>query len=201
MLLYIFLLATSFGSPKELPAQRLAIDDGGVLAVDVVDLAIVGNTRATSAIVDKRRAIGGTGTKDVLGDITAQNMVAPLDFLVLLGDLVPVSSPANWTEYGTMFAGLVDGTTAPPSALRRIPVVPVVGDRDCVKSPNCKEFSQVFPGFGEEIGYGRVATWQGFDLSAANGKKWRVIIIDSNKEAMGSRWREQNTWLQVKIPC
>jgi len=199
MLLFFILITSSFASSKELPSQRLAIDDGGILAVDSVDLAIVGNTRAANAMLDKKRAIGGTGAKDVLGDITAQNMVSSLDFLVHLGDMVPSSSLANWKEFGSVFSGLVDGTTAPPSALRRIPMLPVVGDRDCVKSPHCKEFSKVFPGFGQEIGYGRVATWQGFDLSAANGKKWRVVVIDSNKEALGSRWREQSTWLQKAV--
>ena len=57
----------------------------------------------------------------------------------------------------------------------------------------------VFPGFGEEIGYGRVATWQHFDLKIGDKDRWRVVVLDSNKKGLGSRWHEQVSWLKTVV--
>jgi hypothetical protein len=78
-------------------------------------------------------------------------------------------------------------------------VLPVVGDRDCAKEPSCETFAKVFPGFGVEIGYGRVATWQHFDLKIGDQDRWRVIVLDSNKKGLGSRWHEQVSWLKTVV--
>ena len=199
MLTLLLLLSVAVSAPKPMPAQRLAIDNEGVLTKKEVTIGILGNTRATSPILDKGRAVRGGAQETVIGDITAQNMMDPLDFLVLLGDMVPSSSKANWRAYGSQFAGLIDGSVPPPSALRRVPVVPVVGDRDCAKQPSCEGLAAVFPGFGQDIGFGRVATWQSFDVVVGDGQSWRFVVVDSNKKQLGSRWREQVTWLQDAV--
>jgi hypothetical protein len=199
MVLITLLIGLSLAAPTDLPSQRLAIDDGGTLAAPSVRFGFLANTRPISPALDKRKVVHGSGTSAVVGDMTAQNMIKPLDFVVLLGDMVTASTPSNWSSFGDQFSGLIDGTTTPPSALRRVPVVPVVGDRDCVKNPSCEQFSKVFPGFGEKIGYGRVATWQSFDLAVGEKDTWRVVVVDSNKTGLGSRWREQMVWLKKAV--
>ena len=39
-----------------------------------------------------------------------------------------------------------------------------------------------------------MASWGYFD-QVVSGVKWRFLVVDSNKEALGSRWREQLFWL------
>jgi hypothetical protein len=198
---FFFLFLTSvFAAPKTaLPAQRLAVDDGGQLVLPEISLALVGNTRPVSALIDKKRAVSGSGSRDVIGDITARGMMKPMTMLVHLGDMVTSSSRSNWAGFAKQFAGLIDGDTAPPTAIRRMPILPVVGDRDCAKQPSCDDFAKVFPGFGQEIGFGRVATWEGFDLVVGDGERWRVVVVDTNKAGLGSRWREQLIWLRGAV--
>ena len=199
MLSLLLFLSVAASAPKPMPAQRLAIDDGGVLTKETITIGLLGNTRPTTPRLDKGRAVSGGAHDAVIGDITAQNMISPLDLVVLLGDMVPSSSKGSWRAFGEQFAGVIDGSTAPPSALRRIPVVPVVGDRDCAKQSSCADFAAVFPGFGEDIGFGRVATWQAFDFVVGDKSRWRFVVVDTNKKGLGSRWREQIVWLQDAV--
>ena len=74
-----------------------------------------------------------------------------------------------------------------------------MGDRDCVKQPSCQDFASVFPGFGQDIGFGRVATWQSFDVVVGDRQSWRFVVVDSNKKGLGSRWREQVVWLKEAV--
>ena len=199
MLSLLLFMSVAVSAPKPTPAMRLAIDDGGVLTKETITIGLLGNTRPTTPMLDRSRAVSGGGHDAVVGDLTAQNMNDPMDLVVLLGDMVPSSSKGNWRKFGEQFGGLIDGSVAPPSALRRIPVVPIVGDRDCVKQPSCEDLAAVFPGFGQDIGFGRVATWQSFDLVVGNQQSWRFVVVDSNKKGLGSRWREQVVWLQEVV--
>jgi len=200
MWFFIFFLSASFAGPKaKLPAQRLAVDDGGALQLPEISIAVVGNTRPTSPMLDKRKAISGGASDLILGDITARGVLDPMTFMVHLGDMVSASTASAWRGFGKQYAAIIDGDTAPPTAIRRMPIVPVVGDRDCAKEPSCETLAKVFPGFGQEIGYGRVATWQSFDLVVGDGERWRAVVLDSNKEGLGSRWREQLVWLRDAV--
>lgn len=200
MWFFIFFLSASFAGPKaKLPAQRLAVDDGGALQLPEISIAVVGNTRPTSPMLDKRKAISGGASELILGDITARGVLDPMTFMVHLGDMVSASTASAWRGFGKQYAAIIDGDTAPPTAIRRMPIVPVVGDRDCAKEPSCETLAKVFPGFGQEIGYGRVATWQSFDLVVGEGERWRAVVLDSNKEGLGSRWREQLVWLRDAV--
>ena len=160
-----------------------------------VTFAVLGNTRPSSPLLDKGRAIEGSRAADVIGDVIAQSMLGKMDFVVHTGDMVTQSSPGAWSNFSTQFSALIDGSTPPPSAARRLPIIPVAGDRDCAKESSCETFAAVFPGFGVDIGYGRVATWQAFQVKAGAGAPWRVLVLDSNKKGLGSRWNEQVAWL------
>jgi len=200
-----FLLLTvslAFSAPATLPAHRLAVTNDGRLALPEATFAVVGNTRPVSPGLDRARTVEGSHSEDVIGDIIAQGLLGTLDFVVHTGDMVTHSSTPNWRSFAEQFSSLLDGSTAAATASKRVPIVPVAGDRDCVKQPDCTTFSKVFPGFGNNIGYGRASTWQSFELAIGDGPPWKVLVLDSNKKALGSRWNEQNSWLreQAKNP-
>ena len=190
-----FVIFSAVAGTKELPGHRLLVTAGGTLALPEMTVAMVGNTRQGSGL----RGLGESGAGGVIGDITAQGMVSGLNAVIHLGDMVPSSTTKNWRNFGKQLAPILDGTEPPPSALQRYPVLPVVGDRDCAKEPSCETFAKVFPGFGVEIGYGRVATWQHLDLKIGDKDRWRVIVLDSNKKGLGSRWHEQVNWLKTVV--
>ena len=193
MWFYLFAVLSALAGPKELPGHRLMATPGGVLALPEMTIAMVGNTRQSGGL----RGLSGGDSGGVVGDITAQAIVSGLNAVIHLGDMVPSSTGSHWRGFAKQFAPILDGTEAPPSGLRRYPVLPIVGDRDCAKDPSCETFAKVFPGFGVEIGYGRVATWQHFDLKIGDQDRWRVIVLDSNKDGLGSRWHEQMNWLKI----
>lgn len=203
-MIYIFTLWTFVAAAapaKTVATHRIAIDDGGELNLpDGMSFAVVGNTRPNSTLLDKGAVFDGSAADGVVGDILAQGMLGnPLTFLIHTGDMVVSSSTGNWKKFDQQFVGLLDGSSPPPSATRRIPVIPVAGDRDCERDPECKNFAATFAGFGSPIGYGRVATWQSFDLVVGTGMRWRVLILDSNKKGLGSRWNEQKAWVSQAV--
>ena len=162
-----------------------------------MQVGLVGNTRGGGSIVARTTGQNVTGQQAVVGDIMAQKMTNGLDALFLMGDMVTAGTPAAWRRFGTTHASVVDGTMVPPSPVHRSPVIPVVGDRDCLKDPGCVRLAQVFPGYGVEIGFGRVATWHHVDLLIGNTDRWRILVLDSNKKGLGSRWNEQLAWLKT----
>jgi hypothetical protein len=191
----LLVVFSALAAPKELPAHRLMVTPGGALSLPEMTIAMVGNTRQSAGL----RGNSNSGSGAVIGDITAQAMVSGLGGVIHLGDMVSSSTGSHWRGFAEQLAPILDGTHPPPSALRRYPVLPVVGDRDCAKEPSCESFAKVFPGFGAEIGFGRVATWQHFDLKIGDKDRWRVIVLDSNKKGLGSRWHEQVSWLKTVV--
>lgn len=199
MLVSLLFMCSALASPKTLPAHRVFAGDGTTVAVPSLSVAVLGNTRPGTLVLDKARASSGSNQKAVVGDITAVNVTEGLGAVFLMGDMVSSTSAANWTQFGKRHAAVLDGTVPPPSAMRRLPTLPVVGDRDCVKEPSCSTFASIFPGFGVEIGFGRVATWQHLDLAIGDANQWRILVLDSNKKGLGSRWHEQISWLKTVV--
>ena len=200
-LLTLWTFAAVAAPAKTLATHRIAIDDGGELKVpDGMSFAVVGNTRPNSTLLDKGSVFDASASADVIGDILAQGLLGnPLTFLIHTGDMVVSSTPGNWKKFDKQFVGLLDGSSPPPTAARRIPVIPVAGDRDCDRDAECKSFASTFPGFGSPIGYGRVATWQSFDLVVGKTKRWRVLVLDTNRKGLGSRWNEQKAWISNAV--
>jgi hypothetical protein len=199
MLFTLLFSLSAFAAPKELPAHRVVASDGGAIALPAMSIAVLGNSREGGSLLSKAKAIGGAGTNVVVGDITTVGVTTGLDAVFLLGDQVTASTPGNWRDFAERHAAILDGTQAPPAAMRRFPVIPVVGDKDCIKEPSCASVASVFPGFGVEIGFGRVATWQQFDVAITDAETWRVLVLDSNKKNLKSRWQEQVAWLKNAV--
>ena len=119
-------------------------------------------------------------------------------FLVHMGDGVRASTIAEWNGFDRRMEGLIlrgAGDEEVEPGADGIPGVPVAGDREAAGDKRFHGLEGAWPGVGAEIGYNRVATWSQFDLSTA-GHTWRVLVLDSGKARLGSRWNEQRNWIK-----
>jgi hypothetical protein len=196
LLLFLCCTTTAWALDVErIPGHRLIATDGTQFVSETtVRFAVVGNTRDRHPMLDRGREGHGDVIRDVVADITAMALTQGLTFAVLTGDMVRSSSVAEWVALDKRFVGLLDGQTAAPRPISRIPVLAVAGDRDGSGDPTYKGLEAAFPGTGAAIGYGRVATWSAFDIRSNDGR-WRVVVLDSGKDVLGTRWREQLAWI------
>jgi hypothetical protein len=201
-----------------IPSHTIAVDDGGVLSPNGPFVAaIVGNLRASTPTLDNGRA-GVAGIQDAIAhDVLTAGAAPPT--IVLLGDEVRSSSPAEWADFAKSAAPLLDAkeiavasandaaigpidnpglTVAPKSAeVTSVPdglaAIVVAGDRDGAGDNRYEGLGAAFPGLGVDIGVNRVATWYSFDVRT-DGLVWRFVVLDSNKSLLGSRWTEEMRW-------
>jgi hypothetical protein len=199
-LLLPILLSLGCGlDPAKIASHRVFVTDGTeFVAPTRIQFAVVGNTRGMHPAVDRGSLGHGDVTHQLVGDIIAATIMGGPKFVVLTGDMVRSSSSAEWADFDDRFVGLLAGATAPPARTTRIPVIAAAGDRDGAGDEAYTGLSAAFPGSGASIGHGRVATWSHFDIRSGEAR-WRFIILDSNKAAMGSRWREQLTWIPQAV--
>ena len=191
--------------PAKVTDHRLYADDRAVRSVEgAVTFAVVGNTRGTVPGLD--RAGGGhfhgpEVTTEILGDIRDKAGPSGPRFLVHMGDAVRASTLTEWTGFTKRTDGLLllgAGDATPDDGAIGIPGVPVAGDREAAGDKRFTGFEGAWPGVGAEIGYNRVATWSSFDLVTA-GHTWRIIVLDSGKARLGSRWNEQRNWIKRTV--
>ena len=108
--------------------------------------------------------------------------------------MVRASRTSEWDAFDAQWLDLVEGSSASELGGTRVPVLPVAGDRESILDERLTGYGASFPSFGVDIGFNRVASWGYFDQEIG-GSTWRFLVVDSNKEALGSRWREQTFWL------
>jgi hypothetical protein len=190
----VFLASACRLDPARIAGHALVADDGGKVAADgLVMFAVVGNTRDPVPAVDN--ALGGIpvpGAADaILGDIAARAGKGGPRFLLHLGDAVRISTSSEWNRFSARTRGLLQ----PHAGGDGVPGLLVAGDRDAAGDDRYRGLGAAFPGTGADIGYNRVATWSSFDIASA-GKVWRVLVLDSGKERLGSRWTEQRNYVQ-----
>ncbi len=194
-----FFLACSGCALKSGPVEphQLYADDNQVLeSEDVVRFAVVGNSRDGIPWGDRGKGLSrhkDAGAR-VAADLEKQVIGGKLDFVVLLGDEVRWSTASEWSRFGVRHAESLDSTHLPTGEHARVPSLVVAGDRDFVLDGSLARLEDSFPGLGAEIGFNRVASWYTFDLKAGE-HTWRFMTLDSNKDAMGSRWDEQDAWI------
>lgn len=179
-----------------IPTQDLWIDDGEVRKENgVVQFAVVGDVRP---FMPGDQAKGRTATPDteaaVVRDISDAVQREDVDFVVLLGDLVRTSTTGDWKRFAKAWSLVLSGSELPETGTLRTRVVPVAGNHDRYGDTWLKGFGAAFPNVGADIGFNRVATWYAFDIQAGKGT-WRFVVVDSDKNALGSRWSEQMEWL------
>jgi hypothetical protein len=183
------------GGPVE--PHKLYADDNQVLeSQDVVRFAVVGNSRDGIPWGDRGKGLSrhkASGAR-VAADLEQQVIAGALDFVVWLGDEVRWSTASEWSRFGVRHAESLDSTHLPNGEHPRVPSLVVAGDRDFVLDKKLARLEDSFPGLGAEIGFNRVASWYTFDLKAGE-QTWRFMALDSNKDALGSRWGEQDAWI------
>jgi hypothetical protein len=114
--------------------------------------------------------------------------------MVLMGDMIGASSNQAWMAFDLAMRNLLAGETDPESPRIRMPVVPVVGEREFRKDRFLEGFGAAFPSVGSDIGYNRVAGWYAFDCKVRDAT-WRFLVLDTNKRSLGPRWKEQLYWI------
>lgn len=177
-------------NPSRVPGSALFADDGGRVERDgALRFAVVGNTRgATAADKAPGRGRGGSEVaRSIVADIAAR--ADQLDFVAHLGDAVRRGTTREWRAFHALFAPLVD-----PAAGGTLRGVPVVGDHEALGDPRYRGWGAAWPSVGADIGYNRVASWYAFDVDSG-GTDWRFLVLDTGRDHLGSRWKEQLAWI------
>ena len=182
----------------DITSNKIYADDGQVIAAEGTStFAVVGNTRDPIPMLD-----GSSGKKgdvadvtgDIVSDISAQVEAGGPDFLVLMGDQVRTGSTGEYNSFNRDFRRLIDGGPAPDTTTKRVGVIPVPGNREAAMDKRFGAWEAAFPGVGAEIGYNRVGSWYYFDVES-KGTTWRLMVLDTGKKRLGSRWNEQRNWI------
>lgn len=192
------LAGRALAAPKAsaIPTQDLYADDGEVKSsMGAVHFAVVGDTRAAIAAdkVSGRASIEGA-EQAIVADIAAHVDAFRLKFAVLLGNMVTTSSTGEWKSFNADWVPVLAGSELAEGGGTRIKSLPVCGTSDRGADEWLVGFGAAFPGVGANIGANRVASWYTVDL-AADGKVWRLIVLDSDRASLGSRWDEQIAWI------
>lgn len=180
--------------------HALFTDDGTRLrAKEPLQFAILGDTRgralpadATSGAVVVGKKVSQEIVADVAADIAGENGT---DLLVMMGDHVRAGIGPDWKSFDKLMAPVLEGTTAAKGGGKRVGAVPVVGDYEGISDPRYTGWGAAWPEVGADVGFGRVGSWYSFDLESL-GYTWRFVVLDGNKEALGSRWTEQIGWIE-----
>jgi hypothetical protein len=184
--------------PDKIAGHELYADDGQVIqAPRTLTFAVVGNTFGTLQNDEDKEATarGMVSVGDhLVEDLASQLRHERYAFLVLMGDLVGASSNKAWMAFDSTMRNLLKGETDPESPRIRMPVIPVVGEREFRGDRFLEGFGAAFPDVGSDIGYNRVAGWYAFDAKVRDAT-WRFLVLDSNKRALGPRWKEQLYWI------
>lgn len=193
-------LAFAFDT-KKIPTQDLFLDDGQTKEFSsTVEFAVVGNVRGArtgEAEATKRVAVKGAGAA-VIADVSKTIQEGRSEFMVLLGSMVPGSSAASWKAFCKQWVGVISGGEPPEEGKMRTRVLPVPGVDDADGDERYAGFGAAFPGVGADIGFNRVATWYHVDLKVG-GHTWRLLTVDTNRAALGSRWEEQTAYLEKTL--
>jgi hypothetical protein len=185
--------------PAKIASHRLFVADGTEFVAQApIQFAVVGNTRGMHPALDRGRLGHGEVSHQLVGDLIASTITGGPDFAILAGDVVRNSSTSEWADFDDRFIGLLDGASPAMARNQRIPVVAIAGDRDGAGDTSYTGLSAAFPGTGASIGHGRNATWSSFDIQH-NQARWRFLMLDSNKDTLGSRWREQLNWIPSAV--
>jgi hypothetical protein len=197
-LLVPLLLCACGIDPDKVAGHSIYADDGQqVTAPRTLTFAVVGNTFGSLVKEEGEREpeAGDISINDVLvDDLAAQLRHERFSFVVLMGDLVAASTHKAWAAFDLTMRNLFDGDTAPESPRIRTKVIPVVGEREAWGDRFLTGFGAAFPGVGSDIGYNRVAGWYAFDATVRDAT-WRFLVLDTNKKALGPRWKEQLYWI------
>lgn len=183
-------------NPKAIPTQEIYVDDGQERAFKgAVSFAVVGDSREA---FPGDRAVGRVPVAGaeaaIVADIAKAVQSEGLEFVALTGNMVAGSTTLGWKTFAKDWNPVLAGSELSETGGVRVRVVPAAGVNDREGDPRLEGWGAAFPGAGADIGYNRIASWYHFDLKS-RGKTWRVLVLDSDKQNLGSRWDEQMAWV------
>ena len=178
----MYILSLIFGLSVA-DAATLCGKEGQVIETEEYHFAVLGNTRPMDVKTDSLAGRVGK-TKKVTETLLKNVAKASPDCVVFVGDMVKSGSKKDWKRFEKDQLSLIPK----PS------VQPVIGEYEAIKDPKYVNTEILFPDMGTDIGYNRVGSWSYFDV-VTDGVKWRMLVLDANKEALTSRWNEQLLWL------
>lgn len=183
-------------NPKAIPSHEIYAADGDQKAVDgSFGFAVVGDTRDA---FPGDRALGRVpyvgAEKALVNDVGRAIDNEGLRFVSFTGNMVSRSATSTWNTFNKDWLPVLAGSELSEAGGTRVRVVPAAGVGEKVGDSRLKGWAAAFPGAGADIGYGRVASWYSFDVRT-KGHNWRIMVLDSDKEALGSRWAEQLAWI------
>lgn len=197
----LFLLTGCIGlNVSAIPTQDLYADNGDTKGGESrVEFAVVGDVRPAIPGEEARgRVATPTTAAVVVKDISDAIQKEDVAFVVLLGNLVATSSTAEWKGFSRDWSLALSGSELPETGTLRVRTIPVAGASDRAGDDRLAGFGAAFPGVGADIGYNRVASWYAFDITAGKAT-WRLMVLDSSKATLGSRWEEQMAWIPKGI--
>jgi hypothetical protein len=166
----LVLVMSCAGRYSEIVALPAVLDGGVIGPGDEVMLAVVGSTEPD------------TGPADGLArDIAAH---AP-DLLLLPGGIVRRGGPRAWLAAVERWHGVAPAVSALAGG----------SERRCDR--RLLGFHQVFEAQGVPD-LGGPVTFSHLDIVSA-GVRWRLVMLDSDRRAMGDRWHDQLFWLPKVI--
>jgi hypothetical protein len=183
-------------NPKAIPSQELFAQDGA-RQVDpgAIGFAVVGDTRDS---FPGDRALGRVPTvgaeKALVADVGRVIDREGLRFVAFTGNMVSRSATSTWKTFNHDWLPVLLGSELGDGTGTRIRVVPAAGVGDRAGDERLRGWGAAFPGVGADIGFGRIASWYHFDLET-KGVTWRMVVLDSDKQHLGSRWEEQIAWI------
>jgi len=174
--------------PAKIPTHNVYGRDDAVSARRV-SLAVVGSTRSVAYGAKAEPA----GPKQLIADLRTEVAVRGIDAIVLSGGFVRRSTPDEWTRFGKRWGDLLLSDRPSENKGRR-PVLAMPSGGEVLGDKRLIGYGAAFPGIGQDIGQDRTASWGTIDL-AVSGATWRLLFVDTNQSALGSRWKEQIFWL------
>ncbi|MFT7519164.1 MAG: hypothetical protein ACI9MC_001304 [Kiritimatiellia bacterium] len=180
--------------PAKVPSHAVYAKHGDVVKTKgKVSFAVVGTTRSVAYGVRGEPTVPA----ETIADVRSQLAVRGLDFVVLTGGFVRRSTNDEWNAFDARWKDLLDGQTTSDNKSRRA-VLPLPGPGELLADRRLQGYGAAFPDAGAPIGYNRVASWSHVDVDLGK-TTWRLLFLDSNKSALGSRWNEQLFWLPKVI--
>lgn len=177
----------------KVPSHDVYARSGEPVRARKVSLAVVGATRS---VAYGARA-EPSGPAELIADVRSESAVRGLDVIVLTGGFVRRSTPDEWKRFDKRWGDLIDSERPSDNKARR-PVLAMPGAGELLGDKRLVGFGAAFPGIGEDIGHNRTASWGAFDLQVGRAT-WRLLFVDTHKQALGSRWKEQLFWLPKAV--
>ncbi len=194
------LIACATLRPAAIPAHALWADDGQEVVIDgPLRLGVVGDVRpALPTDAAKGRIATPDTERRIVEDLVGHVDRTSIDAVLLLGDLVRYATTATWRRFDRVWSPVLEGVTAGDGTHARVRTLPVAGNHERYRDPLLAGFGAAFPGVGADVGYGRVAAWYRVDV-VSRGTRWRMLVLDSDRKAMGTRWDAQLAWLDAAL--